>query len=75
MTDHPSVTVLGIGAMGAAFVRRLNLGHYPVVAWNRTKSKAEELIGLGNVTVANDAGEAITSSTGTISLHMFRPYS
>lgn len=43
----PPVGIIGLGEMGAAFVRRLFLAKREVVGYNRTKAKAEPLIKEG----------------------------
>lgn len=50
MTDShgiPKVAFLGIGLMGRPMAERLLTANYPLVAWNRTRKKAEALIGKG----------------------------
>ena len=42
------VTVIGLGAMGAALARTL-LNTYQVTVWNRTAAKAEPLVEAGAV--------------------------
>jgi 3-hydroxyisobutyrate dehydrogenase-like beta-hydroxyacid dehydrogenase len=42
-----NVGMIGLGEMGAAFVRRLLLAKRDVVGYNRTKAKAEPLIAAG----------------------------
>jgi len=39
----PAVAILGTGRMGSAAARRLARLGYPLILWNRTRSKAEEL--------------------------------
>ena len=56
-----SVTLLGVGKMGAAFVDRWQAAGRPVVLWNRTASAAEALAGDG-VRVAPDAAAAAAAS-------------
>jgi 3-hydroxyisobutyrate dehydrogenase-like beta-hydroxyacid dehydrogenase len=41
------VGFVGLGAMGAGIARRLMDAGHPVVGWNRTKSKAQDLIEAG----------------------------
>lgn len=41
------IAFLGIGLMGEPMVRRLLLAGFPVIAWNRTASKAEALAAAG----------------------------
>ena len=58
MTD---VTVIGLGAMGAALASTLLDNGYKVTVWNRSPDKAEPLISKGAV-VASSSSEAIDSS-------------
>lgn len=56
-TSRPAVTVIGLGPMGRAMTRTL-LGHgHPVTVWNRTPSKADDLVAHGAVraTTVHDA--------------------
>ncbi|RZL01151.1 MAG: NAD(P)-dependent oxidoreductase [Rubrivivax sp.] len=41
------LTILGCGLMGAPMARRLLAAGFPVVAWNRTRAKAEALESFG----------------------------
>lgn len=43
----PTITFLGIGLMGKPMASRLLQAGYQVTAWNRTRSKADELAPLG----------------------------
>ena len=68
----PRVAVLGTGRMGSAIARRLSDTGVPLVVWNRTRSRAEDL-GVG--IVAATPAEAvemvdvvITSLTGAEAL-------
>lgn len=45
--DKPQIGFAGLGVMGAGIVGRLLDAEYPVVGWNRTKSKAEPLLEAG----------------------------
>lgn len=42
-----SVGWIGAGRMGAAMAARLSLAGHPVAVWNRTRAKAEALVGVG----------------------------
>ena len=53
---NPRVAVLGTGRMGSAIARRLAMTGVPLVVWNRTRSRAEDL-GVG--IVAATAAEAV----------------
>ena len=43
----PTIAFLGIGLMGKPMASRLLQAGYAVTAWNRTRSKADELVSLG----------------------------
>jgi 3-hydroxyisobutyrate dehydrogenase-like beta-hydroxyacid dehydrogenase len=55
------VAVIGTGAIGHAVVHRLLASGYDVTVWNRTKSRAAELVSAG-ATPAQSIGEAVSSS-------------
>ena len=46
-TNLPKIAFLGIGLMGKPMAMRLLRAGYPLSAWNRTRSKAEELSAEG----------------------------
>ena len=52
-----TVTLLGVGKMGAAFVERWRSAGREVILWNRTASAAQALAGDG-VSVASSAAAA-----------------
>ncbi|WP_395294979.1 NAD(P)-dependent oxidoreductase [Kitasatospora hibisci] len=54
------VTLLGLGAMGAALARAWLAAGHPLTVWNRTPARAEPLAALG-ATVAATAAEAIAA--------------
>ncbi|MEU3270157.1 NAD(P)-binding domain-containing protein [Saccharomonospora sp. NPDC006951] len=59
---HPTpVSVLGLGEMGTALAKALITGGHPVTVWNRTESRAEQLVELGAARAASPA-EAIGAS-------------
>src|SRR5687767_12359357 len=58
-----TVAFLGIGIMGRPMASNLARGGFDVVAWNRTREKAESLEG---VTVAGSAAEAAAASDGIV---------
>ncbi|MBB4945870.1 3-hydroxyisobutyrate dehydrogenase-like beta-hydroxyacid dehydrogenase [Kitasatospora gansuensis] len=60
-TTPTSLTLLGTGAMGAAFARTWLAAGHPVTVWNRTPARAEPLAALG-ATVAATAAEAVAAS-------------
>ena len=47
MNQHPSVAVLGLGAMGHAFAANLVKKDFPVAGWNRTRARGEDLAANG----------------------------
>ncbi|MGE0212398.1 MAG: NAD(P)-binding domain-containing protein, partial [Parvibaculaceae bacterium] len=54
----PQIAVLGVGIMGYQQARRLLEAGYPVTGWNRSREKAERLLGHGGK-VADSAAEAV----------------
>ncbi|MGK3966629.1 NAD(P)-dependent oxidoreductase [Sorangium sp. So ce118] len=59
--DLAPVTVIGLGPMGRAMVTTLmNAGH-PVTVWNRTPSRADELVTAG-ATLAPTPADAVVAS-------------
>ncbi|MDP3842843.1 MAG: NAD(P)-dependent oxidoreductase [Oxalobacteraceae bacterium] len=63
----PKIAFLGIGLMGKPMALRLLGAGYPLVAWNRTRSKAEELIPQGAL-VAASALEAVRAAQIVITM-------
>ncbi|WP_275555915.1 NAD(P)-dependent oxidoreductase [Mixta sp. Marseille-Q2659] len=47
MNLHPSVAVLGLGAMGHAFAANLVKNQFQVAGWNRTRTRGEDLAASG----------------------------
>ncbi|MGA3293578.1 MAG: NAD(P)-dependent oxidoreductase [Candidatus Acidiferrales bacterium] len=43
----PTIGFIGLGLMGKPMARNLLRAGFPVVVWNRTKSKADDLVGEG----------------------------
>ncbi len=60
-----SVTVIGLGNMGAALARLLVAAGHPITVWNRTPAKAAPLAELG-ARVAADEAAAVAASQLTI---------
>jgi 3-hydroxyisobutyrate dehydrogenase len=58
MTEKLTVAVLGTGIMGAAMARNLVRAGHTVLAWNRTRAKAEPLAADG-ATIAATPAEAV----------------
>jgi len=63
--DRPTLAVIGTGLMGAPMVRRLLAAGYRVTVWNRTPSRAEDLIGDG-AHVARTATGAVDAARGVL---------
>ena len=59
--DHPSVTVIGLGAMGSRIAEVMHRGGHPTTVWNRTPGRAEPLVAQGAVR-AGSVAEAVTAS-------------
>lgn len=59
------VSVIGCGNMGSALIRALRDAGRDVTVWNRTRDKAEALVGP-TVTVADSVGEALAASPITL---------
>jgi 3-hydroxyisobutyrate dehydrogenase-like beta-hydroxyacid dehydrogenase len=55
---EPPVTVIGLGPMGQAMARALLDGGHPVTVWNRTPSRADDLVARG-ATRAPTPAEAV----------------
>lgn len=60
--ERPSVTMLGLGAMGTALARAWLAAGYPLTVWNRTPARATALASDG-ARVAGSAAEAVAAST------------
>lgn len=56
-----SITVIGLGPMGQAMIRTLLTAGHPVTVWNRTPSRADEVIADGAV-LAPTPGAAVEAS-------------
>ncbi len=50
VNDKPSVTVLGLGQMGAALAGALLAAGHPTTVWNRTPARAKPLAARGRCT-------------------------
>jgi 3-hydroxyisobutyrate dehydrogenase-like beta-hydroxyacid dehydrogenase len=63
MTDFskPSVTMIGLGAMGSALAGAVLAAGYPTTVWNRTPERAQPLVDRGAV-AATSVEEAIEAS-------------
>ncbi|HEY1164355.1 MAG TPA: NAD(P)-binding domain-containing protein [Chitinophaga sp.] len=60
-TNHPAISVIGLGSMGAALARALVSKGFKVTVWNRNMEKAQPLIDAGAIAAA-DAKVAIEAS-------------
>jgi len=60
-TNEKSVTVIGLGPMGQAMVRKFLAAGHPTTVWNRTPSRADALVEEGAVRAASPA-EAVAAS-------------
>lgn len=63
----PAIAFLGIGLMGKPMATRLLQAGYAVTAWNRTRSKAEELVSLG-ARVRDSAADAVRDADIVITM-------
>ncbi|WP_189913562.1 imine reductase family protein [Kitasatospora xanthocidica] len=63
MTENPPtpLTLLGLGAMGAALAGAWLTAGHPLTVWNRTAARADALVGRGAV-VAATAAEAVAAN-------------
>ncbi|MGW5069171.1 NAD(P)-binding domain-containing protein, partial [Streptomyces cyaneofuscatus] len=68
MMQKKSVTVIGLGPMGRAMVTTfLDSGH-PVTVWNRTRSRADDLVAKGAVLADDPAGAVAAGEIVVLSL-------
>ncbi|MNR90277.1 2-hydroxy-3-oxopropionate reductase [compost metagenome] len=65
--NKPVIAFLGIGLMGKPMASRLLQAAYPVTAWNRTRSKADELAALG-AQVAEQVADAVRTADIVITM-------
>jgi 3-hydroxyisobutyrate dehydrogenase-like beta-hydroxyacid dehydrogenase len=63
----PAIAFLGIGLMGKPMSERLLRAGYPLIAWNRTRSKADGLSHLG-ARVAEKAPDAVSGADIVITM-------
>ena len=66
-TTKPAVAFLGIGLMGKPMTSRLLQAGYQVTAWNRTRSKADELAALG-AKVEENVADAVRNADIVITM-------
>ncbi|RZI39889.1 NAD(P)-dependent oxidoreductase [Herbaspirillum sp. HC18] len=63
----PTIAFLGIGLMGKPMSSRLLLAGYPLIAWNRTRAKAEALASL-RASVASNPSDAVRAASIVITM-------
>ncbi|MDX3799192.1 NAD(P)-dependent oxidoreductase [Streptomyces sp. AK04-3B] len=63
--EKTPVTILGLGAMGAALARSWLAAGHPLTVWNRTPARAAEFAAEG-ARVADTAAEAVAANTLTV---------
>lgn len=66
-TSLPTVAFMGIGLMGKPMATRLMQAGYPLVAWNRSRNKAEPLAALG-ARVAEAPQDAVSDAEIVITM-------
>jgi len=47
LTEKPRIGFIGLGVMGKPMAKRLLDAGYPLIVWNRTRSKMEDLVAAG----------------------------
>jgi 3-hydroxyisobutyrate dehydrogenase len=67
MSDHLHVTVLGTGIMGAAMARNLARAGHRVIAWNRSRDKAEPLAADG-IRIADAPAAAVQDADAIVTM-------
>jgi 3-hydroxyisobutyrate dehydrogenase-like beta-hydroxyacid dehydrogenase len=67
-TNEKPVTVIGLGPMGQAMVRKFLAAGHPTTVWNRTPSRADALVEEGAVRVATPAEAMAASELVVLSL-------
>ena len=65
--NHPTIALLGIGMMGFPMGRRLLEAGYEVLAWNRTRDKADRLAPFG-AQVFDHAADAVRGADVLITM-------
>jgi 3-hydroxyisobutyrate dehydrogenase-like beta-hydroxyacid dehydrogenase len=68
MINTTPVTVIGLGPMGQAMVRRLLAAGHPVTVWNRTGSRADDLVADGAERAATPRQALIAAELVILSL-------
>jgi 3-hydroxyisobutyrate dehydrogenase-like beta-hydroxyacid dehydrogenase len=67
-TKEKPVTVIGLGPMGQAMVRKFLAAGHPTTVWNRTPSRAEAFVEEGAVRAASPADAVAASDLVVLSL-------
>jgi 3-hydroxyisobutyrate dehydrogenase-like beta-hydroxyacid dehydrogenase len=67
-TNEKPVTVIGLGPMGQAMVRKFLAAGHPTTVWNRTPSRADALVAEGAVRAASPADAVSASELIVLSL-------
>jgi 3-hydroxyisobutyrate dehydrogenase-like beta-hydroxyacid dehydrogenase len=67
-TNEKPVTVIGLGPMGQAMVRKFLAAGHPTTVWNRTPSRADALVEEGAVRAATPAEAMAASELVVLSL-------
>ncbi|MHA6630683.1 NAD(P)-dependent oxidoreductase [Pseudonocardia sichuanensis] len=71
-TSASGVTVIGLGPMGRAMVRSFLAAGHPVTVWNRTASRADELVAAGARRAATAADAVRANELVVLSLTDYR---
>ncbi|MGC0418768.1 NAD(P)-dependent oxidoreductase [Embleya sp. AB8] len=66
--DKQAVTVIGLGPMGRAMTRAFLAAGHPVTVWNRTASKADDLVAEGAVRADSIEGALAANELVVLSL-------
>ncbi|WP_219415619.1 NAD(P)-dependent oxidoreductase [Pseudonocardia nigra] len=73
MSTNPSgVTVIGLGPMGQAMVRSFLAAGHPVTVWNRTASRADDLVAAGATRAATVVDAVAANRLVVLSLTDYR---
>ncbi|MCK7622436.1 NAD(P)-binding domain-containing protein [Streptomyces sp. RS10V-4] len=72
MSTPPPVTVLGLGPIGQAITRTLLTAGHPVTVWNRTPSRAADVVAAGARLAATPAEALAASDLVILSLTDYR---
>jgi 3-hydroxyisobutyrate dehydrogenase-like beta-hydroxyacid dehydrogenase len=67
-SSPPPVTVIGLGPMGRAMAGALLEARHPVTVWNRTRSRADDLVAAGAVLASTPAAAVAASELVLLSL-------